>query len=173
MYSLPGLEPVCCFVSSSNCCVLICIQISQEAGQVVWYSHLCKHFPQFVVIHSQRFWHSQWSRSRCLSGTLAFLMIQQMLAIWSLFPLPFIKPVWSSGSYRSMYCWSLSWRILSITLQRDYSVGKNKTCTKIILCSPWQINHEYHCTCCEIIRNKHITLPLVHRAPKTIAIWWH
>ena len=32
------LEPVCCSMSSSNCCFLTCIQISQEAGQVVWYS---------------------------------------------------------------------------------------------------------------------------------------
>ena len=37
---------------SSNCCFLTCIQISQEAGQVVWYSHLLKNFPQFVVIHT-------------------------------------------------------------------------------------------------------------------------
>ena len=36
---------------SSNCCFLACIQISQEAGKVVWYSHLFKNFPQFVVIH--------------------------------------------------------------------------------------------------------------------------
>ena len=45
------LEPVCCSMSSSNCCFLTCIQISQEAGKVVWYSHLWKNFPQFVVIH--------------------------------------------------------------------------------------------------------------------------
>ena len=38
-------------MSSSNCCFLTCIQISQEAGQVVWYSHLLKNFPQFVMIH--------------------------------------------------------------------------------------------------------------------------
>ena len=37
---------------SSNYCFLICVQISQEAGQVVWYSHLLKNFPQFVVIHT-------------------------------------------------------------------------------------------------------------------------
>ena len=36
----------------SNCCFLTWIQISQEAGQVVWYSHLLKNFPQFVVIHT-------------------------------------------------------------------------------------------------------------------------
>ena len=51
MYSLPSLQPVYCFMSSSNCCFFTYIQISQEAGQVVWYSHLLKNFPQFVVIH--------------------------------------------------------------------------------------------------------------------------
>ena len=51
-YSFPDLEPGCCSMSSSNCCFLTCIQISQEAGQVVWYSHLFKNFPQFVVIHT-------------------------------------------------------------------------------------------------------------------------
>ena len=39
-------------MSSSNYCFLTCTQISQEAGQVVWYSHLFKSFPQFVVIHT-------------------------------------------------------------------------------------------------------------------------
>ena len=39
-------------MSSSNCCFLTCIEISQEAGQVVWYSHLLKTFPQFVVIYT-------------------------------------------------------------------------------------------------------------------------
>ena len=39
-------------MSSSNCCFLTCIQISQEAGQVVWYSHLFQNFPQCIVIHT-------------------------------------------------------------------------------------------------------------------------
>ena len=39
-------------MSSSNCCFLTCIHISQEAGKVVWYSHLFKNFPQFIVIHT-------------------------------------------------------------------------------------------------------------------------
>ena len=43
-------------------------------------------------------------------------MIQWMLAIWSLVPLPFLKPAWTAGSSQFMYCWSLAWRILSITL---------------------------------------------------------
>ena len=52
MYSFPDLEPVCCSMSSSNCCFLTCVQISQEAGKVVWYSHLFRSFTEFVVIHT-------------------------------------------------------------------------------------------------------------------------
>ena len=52
MYSFSYLEPVCCSMSSSNCCFLTRIQISQEAGQVVWYSHLFQNFPKFIVIHT-------------------------------------------------------------------------------------------------------------------------
>ena len=37
---------------SSHCCFLTCIQVSQEAGQVVWYSHLFQNVPQFIVIHT-------------------------------------------------------------------------------------------------------------------------
>ena len=64
MYSFPDLEPmllfqinvvwnhVYCFMSSYSRYFLTCIQISQEVGQLVWYSHLLKNFPQFVVIHT-------------------------------------------------------------------------------------------------------------------------
>ena len=52
MYSFSYLEPVCCPMSSSNCCFLTCIQVSQEASQVVLYSQLFQNFPQFVVIHT-------------------------------------------------------------------------------------------------------------------------
>ena len=39
-------------MSSSKCCFLTCIQVSQKAGQVVWYFHLFHNFPQFIVIHT-------------------------------------------------------------------------------------------------------------------------
>ena len=39
-------------MSGSTCCLLAWIQVSQEAGKVVWYSHLLKNCPQFVVIHT-------------------------------------------------------------------------------------------------------------------------
>ena len=52
MYSLPNLEPVCSSMSDSKCCFLTCIQVSQEADKVVWYSHLFQNFPQFILIHT-------------------------------------------------------------------------------------------------------------------------
>ena len=52
MYSFSYLEPVCCSMSSSNSCFLTCIQVSQEAGKVIWYSCLFKNFPHFVVIYT-------------------------------------------------------------------------------------------------------------------------
>ena len=52
MYSFSYLKPVCCSMSSSNCCSLTCIEVSQEAGQVVWCAHLFQNFPQFIVIHT-------------------------------------------------------------------------------------------------------------------------
>ena len=48
--------------------------------------------------------------------SLIFLKIQWMLAVWSLVPLHFLNPTWTSGSSWFMYCWSLAWRILRITL---------------------------------------------------------
>ena len=52
--SFPNFEPVHCSISSSNCCFLSCIQISQETGKVVWYSHLLKNFPVCCDAQSQR-----------------------------------------------------------------------------------------------------------------------
>ena len=52
MYSFPILEPVCCSLCASSHFFLTCIQISQEAGKVVWYSYLFNNFPQFVVIYT-------------------------------------------------------------------------------------------------------------------------
>ena len=104
-------------MSSSNCCFLTCIQISQETGQVVWYSHLFQNFPQFVVICTfEGFGIVNKAEINVLCNSLAFLIIQWMWAIWPLLPLPFLKPAWTSGSSRFTYYWSLAWRILSIIM---------------------------------------------------------
>ena len=69
-------------MSSSNCCFLTGIQISQEAGQVVWYSHLFKNFPQFVVIHRVKgFGIVNKAEVDIFMELSSFSMIQQMLAI--------------------------------------------------------------------------------------------
>src|SRR5574340_280912 len=73
MYSFSYLEPVCCSMSSSNCCFLNCKQVSQEAGQVVWYSHLLQNFPQFIVIHTVKgFGIVNKAEIDVFSGTLFF-----------------------------------------------------------------------------------------------------
>ena len=83
MYSFLKFKSFHCSRSGSNCCFLTCIQISQEAGQVVWYSHLLKNFPQFVVIHTVKgFSVVNEAEADVFSGILfAFSMIQWILAI--------------------------------------------------------------------------------------------
>ena len=86
-------------MSSSNCYFLTWIQISQEAGKVVWYSHLLKNFPQFGVIYRAKgFGIINKTEIDFFWTSLAFSMIQRMLAIWSLVPLPFLNPAFTSGS---------------------------------------------------------------------------
>ena len=104
-------------MSSSNSCFLTYIQISQEVDKVVWHSHLLKNFPQFAVIHTDKgfgvvnkaeigiflelscFFYDPTDVGNLISGSSAFS--KSNLNIW--------------GS-RFMYCWSFTWRILSITL---------------------------------------------------------
>ena len=110
MYSFPNLEPVCYSMSGSNCCFLTCIQISQEAGQVVWYSHLLKNFPQFVVIHTVKgFGVAEVDNFLELS-----CFFDDLMDVGNL--ISFLNLAWTSGSSWFMNCWSLAWRILSITL---------------------------------------------------------
>ena len=124
MYSFPDLERGCCSTSSSNCFFLTCIQISQEAGRVVWYFHLLKNFPEFVLVYTVKGFGvvnkaeiDVFLEISCFFSFGSFHpMIQWMSAIWFLVPLPFLDPAWTSGSSWFTYCWSLAWRILSITL---------------------------------------------------------
>ena len=99
-------------ISSSNCSFLTCIQISQEVGKVVWYSHFFKIFPQFIVIHT-------------LKG------FSRNMFFWN-FPCFFCDPtdvgnlIFGSSAFSksSLYIWNFSvhvllkqdWRILNITL---------------------------------------------------------
>ena len=82
MYSFLNWEPVQCLTSGSNCCFLKCIQVSQEADKVAWYSLLFKNIPQFAVIYTVKGF-SVFSEAEMdiFLNSLAFSMIQQMLAI--------------------------------------------------------------------------------------------
>ena len=81
-----------------------------------WFSHLFKSFPQFFMIHTVKGFRVLNETEGFFWKFLAFSMIQQMLAIWSLVPLPFLNQAWTSGSSQVTWCWSLAWKILSITL---------------------------------------------------------
>ena len=80
-------------MSGSNCCFLTYIQISQEAGQVVWYSHLFKNFPQFLVIHTVKgFGIVNEAEVDVFLELSCFLGDPVDVGILSLIPLPFLKP---------------------------------------------------------------------------------
>ena len=115
MCSFPNLEQVHCSMSGSNGCFSTCIQVSQEAGKVIWYSHLFKNFPQFVVIHTIKvfsivnkakvdvflespcFFYDPMNVGNLVSGSSAFSKSSLYIEKFT-------------------YCWSLAWRILSLTL---------------------------------------------------------
>ena len=95
-------------MSSSNCCFLTCIQVSQEAGQVVWDSHLLKNFPQFLVIHTVKgfgivnkaeidaflglscFFHDPADVGNLISGSSAFS--KTSLTVWKFMVHVLLKP---------------------------------------------------------------------------------
>ena len=62
LYSFPSFEPINCSMSGSNCYFVTHIQVSQETGKVVWYSHLFKNFPVCCDSFGQRLYRSQRSR---------------------------------------------------------------------------------------------------------------
>ena len=95
-------------MSSSNCCFLTCMRISQEAGQAVWYSHLFQNFPQFIVIHTVKgfsivnkaeldvflelscFFHDPVDVGNLISGSSAFS--KSSLTIWKFTVHVLLKP---------------------------------------------------------------------------------
>ena len=101
----------------ANCCFLTHIQVFQETSKMACYIHLSEFSTVCYDPHNQRLWCSQWSRSRCFSGT-------PLLSLWTIecwqFDLWFLclfeTQLVHSGSSWLTYCWSLAWRIRSITL---------------------------------------------------------
>ena len=94
-------------------------------------------------------------------NSLAFPMIPQMLAIWSLVPLPFLNPVFMSGSSRFVYYWSLAWRILSMTFL---------ACEIMQLCG--SLNILWHCPSLELEWKLFFSSPVaIAEFPNLLAYW--
>ena len=141
MYSFPDLEPVRCSMSDSNCCFLTCIQISQEAGQVFWYSHLFQNFPQFVVIYTVKgfgvmnkakvdiFFNSLaflWSSGylQFISGSSAFS--KSSLNIWKFMVHALLKPGLENFEHYFASVWDecncvVMWTFFGIALLWDWN----------------------------------------------------
>ena len=100
-----------------NCCFLTYIQVLQEAGKVVWYSHLLKNFPQCVVIHTFKGFSIVNEAEVDVFLEFSFFFYDPIDVVnLILVPLPFLNPACTSGNSQFTYCWGLAWRILSMTL---------------------------------------------------------
>ena len=84
-------------MSCSNCCLLNCMQVSQETGQVFWYSHLLKNFPLFAMIHTVKGFSAVNEAEVDIFLELSCHFYDPMdVAIWSLVSLPFTNSAWIS-----------------------------------------------------------------------------
>ena len=135
-YSFPNLEPVCCSMSSSNCGFLTCIQISQEASQVGWYSHLVRNFPQFIAIHTVKgfgiinkvevdvflelscFFHDPVDVGSLVSGSSAFS--ETSLNIWKFMVHILLKTSAQIIQLFLLFKWTLKYRWLPVSAHLTY-----------------------------------------------------
>ena len=111
-----SLLSVIMVVSSAHLRLLTCIQISQEAGKVVWYSHLFTNFPQFVVNHTVRGF-----------GIVDEAEVDVFLELYCFFDDPVDVGNWISGSSAfsksSLNLWKLSVLVLLTLLGACHSTG--------------------------------------------------
>ena len=85
--------------------------------QVVWYSHLFQNFPQFIVIHTVK---GFGIVNKAEIGVFLELScffndpvdVDNLISVFS----AFAKTSLNIWKFKLHYCWSLAWRILSITL---------------------------------------------------------
>ena len=114
-YSFSYLEPVHCSMSGSNCCFLTCIQTSQEVGKVIWYSHLFKNFPKFVVIHTVKgFGVVSKAKLNVFLELSCFSYDPKDTGNLNSDSSASSKSSLNTGSSQFTYYWSLAWRIASV-----------------------------------------------------------
>ena len=115
-YSIFNQSIVPCLVLT---CFLICIQAFWKTSKVVWYSHLFKKFPQFVLIHTVKDFSIVSEAEKYVFLKLSCFLCGPMNVgnfPWTLVPLSLWNTAWTSGSSWFTYYCSLPLRILSITL---------------------------------------------------------
>ena len=96
-------------MSSYNCCFLTSIQISQKAGQVIWYSHLLNNFPQFVVIHTVKSFGIVNKAEVDIFLELSCFFVDPMdVGNLTSGSSAFLNPAWTSGSSQFTYCWRIT-----------------------------------------------------------------
>ena len=129
-------------MSSSNCCFLTCIQVSQEAGQMVWNSHLLKNFSQSVVIYTVKgfgivnkaeidvllelscFFDDPTNVGNLISGSLAFS--KSSLNIWKFSVHVLLKPGLENFEHYFTSVWdecncAVVWAFFSIAFLSDWN----------------------------------------------------
>ena len=129
-------------MSSSNCCFLTCIQVSQEAGQVVWYTHLFQNVPQFLVIHTVKgfgivnkaeidvflefscFFYDPIDVGNLISGSSAFS--KSNLDIWKFTVHILLKPGLENFEHYFASMWDecscvVVWAFFGIAILRDWN----------------------------------------------------
>ena len=114
MYSFPYLEPVCCSMSNTNCCFLICLQNSQEAVRWSGIPSSLRIF-QFVVIHTVKGFGTVNKAEVDVFLELS-CFLDDPTDVGNLISAPSAFSKASLNIWKFTYCLSLAWRILSITL---------------------------------------------------------
>ena len=151
-------------MSGFNYCFLACIQISQETGKVVWYSHLLKNFAQFVVIHTVKgfdivneaemdvflelfcFFYDPADVGNLISGSSAFP--ESSLNIWTFMVHILLKPHLENFEHYFACVWdecncAVVWTFFGIAFLWDW----NENWLSPVLDNCWVIQICWHIEC--------------------------